>query len=182
MPSSTSPDSNPLTCPRCAISYPLEDRFCNQCGMPLVYAGRSGEEPITEEQERRRKVKPQYARGDLVKVGFARNQSEGELMQGLLLEEGIPSLLKRTRGFDVPDFLAAGPRDVMVPETGAEVARELLAGVEVLPEPEEVVELREEGRLRVGSGRTPETQLAFWVIVAAVAAFGLVWVLYQAQF
>jgi hypothetical protein len=45
----------------------------------------------------------------------------------MLLEEGIPSLLKRTRGFDVPDFLAAGPRDVLVPESGLGVARELLA-------------------------------------------------------
>jgi hypothetical protein len=77
--------------------------------MPLVYAGKTGEEPITESHERARKVKPQYARGEPVKVGFARNQSEAELMQGLLLEEGIPSFLKRSRGFDVPDFLAAGP-------------------------------------------------------------------------
>jgi hypothetical protein len=27
----------------------------------------------------------------------------------------------------VPDFLAAGPRDVLVPESGAEAAREALA-------------------------------------------------------
>ena len=40
----------------------------------------------------------------------------------MLLEEGIPSILRRTRGFDVPDFLAAGPRDVIVPETGVEAA------------------------------------------------------------
>ena len=33
----------------------------------------------------------------------------------MLLEEGIPSLLRRSGGFDVPDFLAAGPRDVLVP-------------------------------------------------------------------
>ena len=182
MPSSTSPGSGPLTCPRCAISYPLDERFCNQCGMPLVYAGTGGEEPITETQERLRKVKPQYSRGEFVKVGFARNQSEGELIQGLLLEEGIPSLLKRSRGFDVPDFLAAGPRDVLVPETGAEVARALLADAEITAEGEEAQELREEGRLRAGSGRTPASQLALWVIVAAVGAFALVWVLYQVQF
>jgi hypothetical protein len=36
-------------------------------------------------------------------------------VQGLLRAEGIPSMLRRTRGFDVPDMLAAGPRDVMVP-------------------------------------------------------------------
>ncbi|HKG36645.1 MAG TPA: hypothetical protein VKA89_09440 [Solirubrobacterales bacterium] len=179
----TSPDgAGPLTCPRCAISHSLDERFCRQCGMPLVYGGAREEEPITEPRARARKVKPQYARGELVKVGFARNQSEGELMQGLLLEEGIPSLLKRSRGFDVPDFLAAGPRDVLVPETGAETARELLADTRLLPYQEEATELREEGRLRAGSGRTPEAQLAFWVIAAAVVAFGLVWVLYQVQF
>ena len=179
----TSPDdSGPLTCPRCALSHPLDERFCSNCGMPLVYGGARGEEPITESQERLRKVKPQYTRGDLVKVGFARNQSEGELMQGLLLEEGIPSLLKRSRGFDVPDFLAAGPRDLLVPETGAEAARELLADTRLLPDAEEARELREEGALRAGSGRTPEARLAFWVIAAAVAAFALVWVLYQVQF
>ena len=100
--------------------------------MPLVYGGVREEEPVTEPRARARKVKPQYARGELVKVGFARNQSEGELMQGLLLEEGIPSLLKRSRGFDVPDFLAAGPRDVLVPAAGAEAAREVLLQADLL--------------------------------------------------
>jgi hypothetical protein len=176
------PEEGPLTCPRCAISYPLDERFCAQCGMPLVYVGAGDEGPLTDAQERARKVKPQYARGDLVKVGFARNQSEGELMQGLLLEEGIPSLMKRSRGFDVPDFLAAGPRDVLVPETGAEAARALLADTQLLPESEEAEELREEGALRAGSGRTPEARLAFWVVAAAAGAFALVWVLYQVQF
>src|SRR4051795_12082299 len=131
MPSSSSPSRGPLVCPRCAVHYPLSERFCERCGMPLVYAGKTGEEPITESHERARKVKPQYARGEPVKVGFARNQSEAELMQGLLLEEGIPSFLKRSRGFDVPDFLAAGPRDVLVPEAGAEAARQALAATEL---------------------------------------------------
>ena len=44
----------------------------------------------------------------------------------MLLEEGIPSLLRRSGGFDVPDFLAAGPRDVFVPQSGALAAREAL--------------------------------------------------------
>jgi len=132
MQSSTPASGGPLTCPRCAVQYPLDQRFCERCGMPLVYAGKSGEEPITETHERARKVKPQYARGEPVKVGFARNQSEAELIQGLLLEEGIPSFLKRSRGFDVPDFLAAGPRDVLVPESGYETAREVLAGTDML--------------------------------------------------
>ena len=47
-----------------------------------------------------------------MRVAGARNQAEAEFIQGLLLEEGVPSMLRRTRGFDVPDMLAAGPRDV----------------------------------------------------------------------
>lgn len=189
MPSSTSSSgdgaanggSGPLVCPRCALTFPLTERFCSNCRMPLVYAGRTGEEPVTETHERRRKVKPQYTRGEAVKVAFARNQSEGELIQGLLLEEGIPSILKRSRGFDVPDFLAAGPRDVMVPEAGAETARELLRDQELVGEGEERAELKEQAALRAGSGRTPAAQLMFWILVGLAAAFAIVWLLYRLQ-
>ena len=48
------------------------------------------------------------------------------------MEEGVPSVLRRSRGFDVPDFLAAGPRDVMVPASGAPTAREVLLQSELL--------------------------------------------------
>ena len=73
-----------------------------------------------------RKIDPRYSQGEPVRVAFTRNQAESDLLQNMLLEEGIPSMVKRTRGFDVPDFLAAGPRDVYVPESGAVVAREFL--------------------------------------------------------
>lgn len=63
----------------------------------------------------------------LVKVAYARNLAEGELIQGLLRQERIPSMLKRNGGFDVPDLIAAGPRDVLVPVSQADRARELLA-------------------------------------------------------
>ena len=76
------------------------------------------------------RVRPQFAKGPLTKVGWARNQAEAELIEGLLLEQGIPSLVRRSGGFDVPDFLAAGPRDILVPATGAALARELLGTVE----------------------------------------------------
>jgi pimeloyl-ACP methyl ester carboxylesterase len=49
------------------------------------------------------------------------------MIQGLLLEEGIPSMSQRAPGADVPDFLVAGRRDILVPESGAEAAREALA-------------------------------------------------------
>ena len=176
---SSSTEGGPLACPRCAIHYPLEERFCAQCGMPLTYSGRSGEEPITEAHERARKIKPQYAQGEPVKAGWARNQSEAELMQGLLLEEGIPSFLKRSRGFDVPDFLAAGPRDILVPEAGLEAARSLLAGAELTSEEEGMRRIEEQAAIRMGRGPMTPARLLFWVVIAVLIAAGIVYALYQ---
>ena len=119
-------EARPLACPRCARRYPLEERFCESCGMPLVYVGRGEDQPITEAHERARKIKPQYTGGRQVRVATAHNLAEAELIQGMLLEEGIPSVQRRSRGFDVPDFLAAGPRDILVPQAGAEAATDLL--------------------------------------------------------
>ena len=48
------------------------------------------------------------------------------MIQGLLGEHGIPSMLKRAPGFDNPDFLGAGPHQVFVAEAIAEEAREVL--------------------------------------------------------
>jgi hypothetical protein len=96
--------------------------------MPLVLAPGHGDgPPLTEARERARKIRPQYSEGDLVRVAFARHQAEAELIQGLLLEEGVPSVVKRSLGFDVPDFLASGPRDIFVPASGVDVARDVLA-------------------------------------------------------
>ncbi len=68
------------------------------------------------------------SKGNLVKVAYAQNQAEAEMIQGLLSEHGIPSMLKRAAGFDVPDFLAAGPRQILVAEEIAAQAREVLEG------------------------------------------------------
>jgi hypothetical protein len=126
--------AEPLVCPSCASTHPLDERFCPKCGMPLVYSGATGvDQPITARHERARKIKRQYTEGDLVRVAGARNQAEAEMIQGLLLEEGVPSMLQRTRGFDVPDMLAAGPRDVMVPASGAPTAREVLLEADLAP-------------------------------------------------
>jgi Putative prokaryotic signal transducing protein len=98
--------------------------------MPLVYAagrGAGGDEGTDERREQARKIKPQYSEGKLVKVAGAQNGAEAEMIQGILLEEGIPSMQQRSLGSDVPDFLVAGRRDVMVPESGAQAAREALA-------------------------------------------------------
>jgi len=95
--------------------------------MPLVLATGAEEAPRDEATERARKILPRLARGEPRRVAVGLNLAEAELIQGILLEEGIPSILRRSGGFDVPDFLAAGPRDVLVPESGVEAARELLA-------------------------------------------------------
>ena len=85
------------------------------------------DDELSEAQLRARKVRPQLGEGPLVKVAWARNQAEAELLAGLLLEEGVPSVIRRNGGFDVPDFLAAGPRDVLVAASGEQTAREALA-------------------------------------------------------
>jgi hypothetical protein len=124
-----------LVCPTCAEPHALDARFCRHCNMPLVYAGPpDADDAVTERHERARKIKPQYAEGDLVRAAGAQNQAEAEFIQGLLLEEGVPSTLQRTRGFDVPDMLAAGPRDVMVPASGYAAAREILLQAEIVSE------------------------------------------------
>jgi hypothetical protein len=119
----------PLACPSCARRFPESERFCPDCGVLLVRAEAvegGGEAQVSARQERARKVKRQYAEGPLVRVARAGNQAEAELIQGMLLEEGIPSMTRRSMGFDVPDFIAAGPRDVLVPRSGEAAARDVL--------------------------------------------------------
>jgi zinc ribbon protein len=130
-----------LVCSGCGTPHADTERFCPHCGMPLVHAPEvaAAAPPPTAAQERARKVQARYADGPLVRVAAARHQAEGEFLQGLLLEEGIPSMLRRSGGFDVPDFLADGPRDVLVPQSAAIAAREALgttappAGAGALP-------------------------------------------------
>ena len=61
-----------------------------------------------------------------VKVAAAPDESVALLMDGVLKDAGIPSLIQRAAGFDAPDFLAAGPRDVLVPGSLVEEAKQLL--------------------------------------------------------
>lgn len=104
--------------------------MCERCEMPLVHPGEDEQEATDRGHEQARKIHPRYAKGELIRVAVARNLSEAELIKGVLLEQGIPSLIRRTAGFDVPDFLAAGPRDVLVPEAGIAEARSLLSEVD----------------------------------------------------
>lgn len=145
--------------------------------MPLVYSddarsGATGEArsgPATPTRQRALKVNPEYSRGEPVRVAFTRNQAESDLVQNILLEEGIPSMARRTRGFDVPDFLAAGPRDVLVPQSGAHAARDLLRAADVAEtieptegRPIEALGFRIALAVFVGSGFTA---LVAWLLV-----------------
>jgi hypothetical protein len=63
---------------------------------------------------------------DLVKVAYARDQAEAELIQGLLGTVEVSWVVRRAPGFDVPDFVAAGPREVLVAAGDLGVARDVL--------------------------------------------------------
>jgi len=144
-------EADEVVCPACGASYPPGERFCVTCKLPLVHGGAGSGElgPVSESHQRARKIKPQLTEGPIVRVAWARNQAEAEFIQGLLLEEGVPSMLRRSAGFDVPDFLAAGPRDVLVPAAAVATAREvLLQGELISDEPTERVV--SPGRLLVG--------------------------------
>jgi putative signal transducing protein len=112
-----------LVCPACARSYPASERFCSACGMPLVLPGGAESEPSAR-QRRARKIKRQYTEGPPVVVARAGNQIEADFIAGLLLEEGIPCVQSSLIGGYAP---LAGPREVLVPASGAQAAREALA-------------------------------------------------------
>jgi hypothetical protein len=154
--------NEPLVCPSCATTHPPNERFCPACGMLLVHSGRTGvDEPVTEAHARARKIKPQFTEGELVRVVSAQHQAEAEMVQGILLEEGIPSMTRRSAGFDVPDMLAAGRRDILVPASGADAAREVLMQAELLDEARPGPAVARPGRLLLG-------------LMAAVIAVGLI--------
>ena len=164
------PPAPPLVCPGCGASHQPSERFCAGCKLPLVHDLTTVElPPVSERHERARKIKPQLSEGALVRVVTARNLTEAEFLQGMLLEEGIPSMERRSAGFDVPDFLAAGPRDILVPQSGLDAARDVLLEADVItPEaaggPARVVA---PGRLAVG------------MLAALVLAVLVVWLLFD---
>lgn len=82
---------------------------------------------------RRRRQDDAPPRPRLVRVAVALHQPEAEMLAQLLDEIGIPVLIRRTT-FDVPDMLAAGPRELLVPEDRVLEARALL---DPLPDQEE---------------------------------------------
>lgn len=165
-----------LVCPACAAEHSPDERFCARCGVPLVVAGdaSAAEAPESEAHARARKIRPEYARGDLVRVTGGRNQAEAELIHGYLLEEGIPSLVRRSAAFDVPDFLAAGQRDVLVPESGARAARELLA---IAERPDGSSDGTQEGGEPVAGARTHAARLVVAIFGGGFVTAGVAWLL-----
>jgi hypothetical protein len=161
-------EAQPLACPKCARRFSLDERFCPDDGTPLVYVGQKGEQPITEPHERAARVNPEYAKGELVRVAGGRNLAEAELIQGILLDQGIPSVQRRQRGFDVPDFLAAGPRDILVPQSAAQEALALLSDADMAPQ------LPEPG---AEQGRAARLALGMLIALAAAAVF--IWLMLQ---
>jgi hypothetical protein len=136
------------------------------CGVPLTPVAHGPDPPISELRRRARKVKPQLSEGRLMRVAGARNQAEAEFIQDLLLQEGVPSVLRRSAGFDVPDFLAAGPRDILVPESGVLTAREVLLDAELIS----------------GQNTAPNVspvRLMVWLVAALVLGALVVWAISQ---
>lgn len=64
-----------------------------------------------------------------VRVAIAMHQPEAEMLASLLGQLEIPVLVRRTM-MDVPDMLAGGPRELLVPADRALEARALLDPME----------------------------------------------------
>lgn len=155
-----------LVCPSCGRGHEAGERFCADCGMPLTHSEQTDSDAVSDLHRRARKVKPRLSEGSLVRVASARNQAEAEFIQELLLEQGVPSVLRRSAGFDVPDFLAAGPRDVLVPQSGVTTAREVLLEAELISD-EPIPPVVSPVRLLVG------------LLIALAAGALIVWIITQ---
>jgi hypothetical protein len=71
-------------------------------------------------------------RGDTVVLKVVSGESEAEVVCGLLRSAGIECGYRETEAIDSPleDFIAAGPREVLVHESDLAAAKELVAAAE----------------------------------------------------
>ena len=96
---------------------------------------------------------------DLVKVAYAGDEAEAELLQGLLRLSDVESVVRRAPGFDAPDFGAAGPRDVLVAASDVPAARDILREVDTGEPPP---------RSRPAADRRPRVRAALLIAVVLV--------------
>jgi len=115
----------PLRCPVCGRGFPESERFCPDCLLPLERIPQPAR-PTTRRREQARKIDPTYAQGPLVELVRARNEAEAEFLRSLLLEYGIPAVLRRAADLRAPDPLGGGPFELLVAASGLEAAREVL--------------------------------------------------------
>jgi hypothetical protein len=126
---SSCPRANRLVeCSNCGVQRGLNAQSCRRCGAVF---GCCGPKSVSVPNSVAGKVRPEYAVGRLVHATSGAHQMEAEMIQALLLEGGIPSVIRRSPGFDVPGFLAAGPRDVLVCESAQRAASEVLLNASV---------------------------------------------------
>jgi hypothetical protein len=127
---------------------------------------------------------------ELVKVAFARDRVEGEMIHGLLENAGIPSLLEQEGlSVDGPQLgfglatsgFGGGPRRVMVHANRAEEARALLSETLVADEEEAVPEIANAEYLEEASGGRARNygvvggyaRALFWSLGIMGVAFGV---------
>lgn len=127
---------------------------------------------------------------ELVKVAFARDRVEAEMIHGLLENAGIPSLLEQTRlNVDGPQLgfglatsgFGGGPQRLMVHANRAEEARSLLAETLVEDEEGAMPEVANAEYLdEAGGGRARNygvvggyARAMFWSLGIMGAAFGV---------
>ncbi|HEV7918157.1 MAG TPA: DUF2007 domain-containing protein [Solirubrobacterales bacterium] len=115
-------------CPFCGSDFQPGAVACPSCDLPLLteHSQREAVAAGTSMLMMSSRPRPEFSRGGLRRIAIASNQAEAEMVESLLRSEGIPCVVRRTAGADVPDFLAAGRRDILVPEGGVTAARDLL--------------------------------------------------------
>jgi hypothetical protein len=121
---------------------------------------------------------------DLVQVAYAQDQAEGEIIQGLLENGGIPSVLQPV-GINGPQLgyglLPRNPQRVMAAESHAADARALLAEIAVEADYESWPETTNSRDLEEAGGREPRNygllgayaRIFMWSFVSLAVAFGI---------
>jgi hypothetical protein len=68
-----------------------------------------------------------------VKVAFANNVTESDLIRGILKDEGIPSITRKPNGTFLTDLFGIGAREILVPAAAEADAIRILADYESAP-------------------------------------------------